>query len=151
MVRDNAAKIIKSSMAKVIRLLAVLNLILEQFQSNNLMVITEADINNMIAKELTPNPTWKAKADAHRITFPGASPGGGPDQERHRPPDQERHRHPDPEAQPVPDPELVVRLEAYLRVDCHPAHPVPDPMRLPVARGREGLHRLGPDRPARDR
>ena len=51
---------------------------------------------------------------------------------------------PDPEVPPVPDPELAERLEAYLRVDYHPAHPVPDPMRLPVARGREGRHRLAP-------
>ena len=81
MVRDNATKIIKSSMAKVIRLLAVLTLILEQFQSNNLMVTTEADINSMIAKELTSNPHGRQRlthteslSQAHRRAV-GHRPG----------------------------------------------------------------------------
>ena len=86
MAADDVASTIKSHFAKLVRLYCILQLILQQFQSKNLMVIATGDIANMISHALADNPAWKAAADKHNIKFPpaglpdvaGTPPGPGP-------------------------------------------------------------------------
>ena len=93
MAADDVPSTIKSHFAKLVRLYCILQLILQQFQSKNLMVIATGDIANMISHALADSPAWKAAADKHNIKFPPAGlpdvagtppgpgappPGGGP-------------------------------------------------------------------------
>jgi hypothetical protein len=86
MAADDVAATIKSHFAKLVRLYSILQLILQQYQSKNLMVIATGDIANMISHALAENPAWKAAADRHNVKFPpaglpdvaGTPPGPGP-------------------------------------------------------------------------
>ena len=86
MAADNVAATIKSHFAKLVRLYSILQLILQQYQSKNVMVIATGDIANMVSHALAENPAWKTAADRHNVKFPpaglpdvaGTPPGPGP-------------------------------------------------------------------------